>query len=30
VTFMGNVESTLTKGMGKDKTVRAKKEIMII
>ncbi|CAB3977114.1 Hypothetical predicted protein, partial [Paramuricea clavata] len=30
MTFMGDVESTLTKGMWEDKTVKAKKEIMII
>ena len=30
MTFMGDVESTLTKGMWEDETVRAKKEIMII
>jgi hypothetical protein len=30
MTFMGDVGSTLTKGMWEDKTVRAKKEIMII
>jgi hypothetical protein len=30
MTFMGNVESTLTKGMWEDETVGAKKEIMIV
>ena len=30
MTFMGDVESTLTKGMWEDETVKAKKEIMII
>jgi hypothetical protein len=30
MTFMGDVESTLTKGMGEVKTVSAKEEIMII
>jgi hypothetical protein len=30
MTFMGDVGSTLTKGMWEDKTVRANKEIMII
>ena len=30
MTFMGNVDSTLTKGMGENETMSAKNEIMVI